>query len=97
MKSEIKNQKSTAKAPVQDKKVFAINKQNYKFLAIGFGLIVLGFLLMLGGGTNDPNVFNPALFSFTRITLAPILVMGGFALEIYAILWKPKQPKEQAE
>jgi len=70
---------------------FALGKENYKLLLIGFGIIILGFLLMAGGGSKDPNVFNPQIFSFRRITLAPIVVLGGFAFEIYAIMKKPKQ------
>jgi hypothetical protein len=56
----------------------------------GLGLIVLGFILMAGGKSDDPNVFNPDVFSFRRITLAPIIVLSGFALNIFAILKKSK-------
>ena len=74
------------------KQNFALAPENYKLLAIGFGIIVLGFLLMLGGKSPDPNVFNEKeLFSFRRITLAPIVVLAGFAFEIWAIMKKPKQ------
>lgn len=69
-----------------------LGKQNYILMAAGFGLIVLGFILMTGGGNNDPNVFEAErLFSFRRITLAPILVLAGFALEVYAIMKRPKE------
>ena len=54
------------------------------------GIIILGFILMSGGGSDDPNVFNEAMFNFRRITLAPILVLAGFGFEIYAIMKKPK-------
>ena len=57
---------------------------------IGLGIIILGFILMSGGGSDDPNVFNEAMFNFRRITLAPILVLAGFGFEIYAIMKKPK-------
>ncbi len=70
---------------------FAIAKDSYKYLAIGFGIIVLGFLLMIGGKSEDPNVFNYEMFSFRRITLAPIIVMAGFIFEIWAIMRKPKE------
>ncbi|MDR0581591.1 MAG: DUF3098 domain-containing protein [Prevotellaceae bacterium] len=74
---------------------FAIDRQNYKYIAIGFGVIVLGFLLMLGGGSDNPDVFDGAkLFSFTRITLAPVVVIAGFAIEVYAIMRKPKTPEK---
>ena len=71
---------------------FALPKENYKLLLIGFAIIVIGFILMAGGGSDDPNVFNEKeLFGFRRITLAPVLVVGGFVFEIYAIMRKPKQ------
>lgn len=75
---------------------FALGKQNYILLAIGFGIIILGFLLMMGGGSDDPNVFNEdELFSFRRITLAPIVILAGFIFEIYAIMKKPKENQEE--
>lgn len=75
----------------KDKVNFALGRGNYKLLAIGFVIIVIGFLLMLGGRSDDPNVFNEeALFSFRRITLAPIVVLAGFVFEIWAIMKKPK-------
>lgn len=64
-------------------------KRNYLLLAIGFAVIVLGFVLMAGGGSSSPDEFNYAMFSWRRITLAPILVVAGFAFEIYAILKRP--------
>lgn len=73
---------------------FALPRENYKFIAIGFAVIVLGFILMIGGGSDDPNVFNEDLFSFRRITLAPIVILLGFALEIWAIMRKPKNSAE---
>ena len=72
---------------------FALAKENYKLMAIGFGIIVLGFILMAGGGSDDPNVFNPDIFSFRRITLAPVILLIGFGFEIYAIMKKPKSEK----
>jgi hypothetical protein len=69
---------------------FALGKGNYKLMAIGFAIIVVGFILMVGGGSDDPEVFNPEIFSFRRITLAPLLLLFGFIFEIYAILKKPK-------
>jgi hypothetical protein len=69
---------------------FALGKENYKLMAIGFAIIVVGFILMVGGGSDDPEVFNPEIFSFRRITLAPLLLLFGFLFEIYAILKKPK-------
>jgi hypothetical protein len=74
----------------KEKLHFALGRENYKLLAIGFGIIVLGFLLMLGGRSEDPNEFSEKIFSFRRITLAPIVVLAGFAFEIWAIMKKPK-------
>jgi len=64
----------------------ALAVKNYVLLLIGFAVIVLGFVLMAGGGSPSPDEFNYAMFSWRRITLAPILVVAGFAFEIYAIL-----------
>lgn len=80
-----------AKVTVPEKKVdFALGKENYLLVMIGLGLIVLGFLLMIGGNSDNPNVFSDAIYSFRRLTLAPILVIGGYVVEIFAIMKKPK-------
>lgn len=63
-----------------------LTRRNYLWLAAGFALVLLGFVLMTGGGSDSPDEFNYAMFSWRRITLAPILVVGGFAVEIYAIM-----------
>lgn len=76
----------------EDKKIeFALGKENYKLLAIGFGIIILGFILMIGGKAESPEVFSEEIFSFRRITLAPVIVLIGFIFEIYAIMKKPKE------
>ena len=75
----------------KEKMNFALGRENYKLLAIGFGIIVLGFLLMLGGKSDDPNKFSDEIFSFRRITLAPLVVIAGFIFEIWAIMKKPKK------
>lgn len=69
---------------------FAFHKQNYILVLVGLVLLGIGFLLMIGGGTDDPKVFNYALFDFQRLTLAPILILIGYVVEIFAILWRPK-------
>ncbi len=69
---------------------FALGKENYKLMAIGFAIIVVGFVLMAGGGSDDPNVFSEDIFSFRRLTIAPIVLLAGFVFEIYAIMKKPK-------
>lgn len=70
---------------------FALSKENYKLLLIGFIIIIVGFVLMAGGGSDDPTKFSEDIFSFRRITLAPIVVLFGFAFEIYAIMKRPKK------
>ena len=79
-----------AKKETKEPVGFALGKENYKLMAIGFAIIVVGFILMTGGKSDDPNVFNPEIFSFRRITLAPMILLFGFAFEIYAIMKKPK-------
>jgi uncharacterized membrane protein len=74
-----------------EKESFALAKENYILLIIGFAIIVLGFVLMIGGKSEDPTIFNEEeLFSFRRVTLAPIVVLAGFIFEIWAIMKKPK-------
>ncbi len=68
----------------------AFGKENYILMLAGLAFIVVGFILMTGGGSNDPNVFSEEIFSFRRITLAPIIVITGFVIEIFAIMKKPK-------
>jgi hypothetical protein len=75
----------------ENKHEFLFEKVNYKILLIGIGVIALGFLLMSGGGSDDPNVFNEAVFDFRRIRLAPTTVLIGFGITIYAILKNPKK------
>ena len=71
------------------KPIFVFGKKNYKFMFIGLACIALGFILMAGGGSDDPNVFNPDIFSWRRIRLAPALVLIGFGIQVYAILLNP--------
>lgn len=78
----------------KEKLNFALGRENYKLLAIGFVIIVIGFLLMLGGRTKDPNEFSNNIFSFRRITLAPIVVLAGFIFEIWAIMKRPKDAEK---
>ncbi len=75
----------------ESKSDFIFGKKNYKFMLIGLGFIALGFILMSGGGSDDPNVFNPDIFSFRRIRLAPTLVLIGFGIQVYAILLNPNK------
>ncbi len=73
---------------------FIFLKRNYLFMFIGLVFISLGFILMSGGGSDDPNVFNPDIFNFRRIRLAPTLVLIGLGIEVYAILLNPHKKKK---
>ena len=74
-----------------DKKTgFALGRENYKLMAIGFAIIIIGFNLMAGGKSEDPKVFSEDIFSFRRITVAPLVVLAGFIFEIYAIMKRPR-------
>lgn len=70
---------------------FLFDKANYTFLLIGIAVIALGFILMSGGGSEDPKVFSEAIFNFRRIRLAPTTVLIGFGIVVYAILKNPKK------
>lgn len=73
------------------KVLFSFQKENYKFLLIGLAVNILGFILMIGGGTDDPAKFDgDALFSPMRITVAPILIVAGYVVIMYGIMRKPK-------
>lgn len=74
-----------------NKQEFLFENVNYKILLIGIGVIALGFILMSGGGSDDPNVFNEEIFNFRRIRLAPTTVLIGFGITIYSILKNPKK------
>lgn len=75
----------------KNKPDFLFESINYKILLIGIGVIALGFILMSGGGSDDPNVFNEAIFNFQRIRLAPTVVLIGFGITIYSIFKKTKK------
>ncbi|MEX6626464.1 DUF3098 domain-containing protein [Tenacibaculum salmonis] len=70
---------------------FLFGKQNYIIMLIGLAVIALGFILMAGGGSDDPTIFNEEIYSWRRIRLAPTLVIIGLGIEIYAILANPKK------
>lgn len=76
---------------------FIFEKKNYQIMLIGLGVIALGFILMSGGGSDDPNVFNEDIFSFRRIRLAPTLILIGFGIEVYGILYNTNKKKAKGE
>ena len=65
---------------------FAFGRQNYLWMGIGIAVLIVGYLLMSGGGSDDPNVFDESIFSARRITLAPTVVLAGYGIIVYAIL-----------
>jgi hypothetical protein len=69
---------------------FSQGKNNYRLMIIGLVIVAIGFALMAGGRSDDPNVFNPEIFNTQRITIAPLTVLFGYMFIIYAILVKPK-------
>jgi hypothetical protein len=71
-------------------------KKNYQILLAGIVLVVLGYILMIGGGSDDPNVFNPAIFDTQRITIAPMTCLLGFVVVIFAIMWRPKSNETES-
>ena len=74
-------------------KKFLFEKRNYKLLFLSFTFISLGFILMSGGGSDDPKIFNEAIFSYRRIRLAPTLVLIGFGIAIFSILTNERAKK----
>ena len=75
----------------EQKSEFLFDKINYKILLIGIAVIAIGFILMSGGGSDDPKVFNDAIFNFRRIRLAPTVVLIGLGITVYSIFKSPKK------
>ncbi|MBQ6300543.1 MAG: DUF3098 domain-containing protein [Bacteroidales bacterium] len=73
---------------------FSMPSKNVKIIAIGLLVMIVGFILMIGGGSSDPNVFNPAMFNFRRLTLAPIVIIIGIVVILWGIMKTPKTPEE---
>ncbi|MCE2773369.1 MAG: DUF3098 domain-containing protein [Bacteroidetes bacterium] len=87
--------KTTSTTRKQEKKEIAPNKlafgkENYMIILAGVGVLLLGYILMIGGGAENPNEFNPAIFDTQRITIAPITLLIGFGVVLYGIMKKPK-------
>ncbi len=85
---------STATPKQENMFDFAFGTINYILLAAGIVLLGLGYILLSGGGSDDPNVFNPAMFDNRRLVVAPILIMLGLIVEICAIMFRSKSNKE---
>ena len=69
----------------------AFSKENYYIILAGVGILILGYLLMIGGGSEDPKQYNPEIFSAQRITVAPMTLLVGFGVVLYGIMKSPKQ------
>lgn len=82
------SEREMPKSIPSDPSGFTFGRSNYKLLLTGLAFIAVGFLLMIGGGSDDPNVFSDDIFNFRRLTLAPILVMAGYVIGIFAIMKK---------
>ncbi|MCQ2294498.1 MAG: DUF3098 domain-containing protein [Bacteroidales bacterium] len=82
---------STIKEEGEKKFSFVFGKINYIIMIAGLLLLALGYLLLCGGGSDDPNVFNPAMFNTRRLVVAPILIVLGLVAEIVAIMYKSKK------
>lgn len=78
----------------EKKEGFALGKKNYRLMIIGIVIMVIGYLLMTGGGSDDPKVFNPEIFSPRRITVAPIVILTGIVTILFAIMKKSKPNTE---
>ena len=94
-KSNIKN--TTTNKNVTTTKENKLNLQlafgpiNYIMMVAGIVILAIGYILLSGGGSDDPNTFNPAMFDARRLTVAPILIVLGFVVEIFAIMFKGKK------
>jgi len=87
-KSVVDKKAAVKETPVTDKADFAFGKENYRLFIAAIAVIIVGYALMSGGKTTDPKIFNEEIFSFRRITLAPIVVLAGYVLGVYAIVKK---------
>lgn len=87
------------KIPKTEKRKFAplFTKTNMIIMAIGLVFIIIGYILMIGGGTDNPNEFSEKIFNTQRLTVAPILLLIGFIIEIAAIMYHPKTKKTEEE
>ena len=73
---------------------FALSPKSVRFIVVGLIVMISGYILMIGGGSDDPNVFNPEMFNFTRLVVSPLLILWGVAIIIIAIMKKPKGDDE---
>jgi hypothetical protein len=79
---------SNEKSPSQP--TFTFERENYILMIAGLVVLAIGYALMAGGGSDDPNVFSEDIFDTQRLTVAPLVILFGFAIEIAAIMYRPK-------
>ena len=87
----MKNKNVAAPKGQADEKGFPIPYRNILYIIAGFAVMVLGYILMAGGGSDDPKVFNEAMFSFRRIVIAPVVILAGMVMVIVAIMYRGKK------
>ncbi|HET6993151.1 MAG TPA: DUF3098 domain-containing protein [Bacteroidia bacterium] len=90
-KGSVQSEKKADKTFIANNTNFAFGRDNYMFILAGVGVLVIGYLLMVGGGSDTPDKFNPEIFSTRRITIAPVTLLIGFGIVLYGIMKKPKQ------
>lgn len=88
MKPNTVNTKGNTQEEVKNKFDFVFGKKNYILMIVGLLFMVVGYLCLVGGGSNDPNVFNDAIFSARRMVMAPILIIVGLVVEVFTIMIK---------
>lgn len=95
---EVTKIKPSIKSKEPEKKIsLPFGKENYQLMIASIVLLVIGFLLMIGGGSDDPKVFSDKMFGFQRLTLSPIILMAGYITGIFAIVKKPRSEKESGK
>ena len=93
-KAKSSQQKNQAQKGNKKPQEITFGKQSYRLLIIGLVLIGVGFILMSGGGSTNPNEFNEEIFNFRRITLAPLMILAGYVVEIFAIMKRPSDKNQ---
>ena len=95
MKSNTVNTKGNNQEEVNNKFDFVFGKKNYILMLAGVVVMAVGYLCLIGGGSEDPNVFNDAIFSARRMIVAPILIIAGLVIEVFAIMIKGDKKTEE--
>jgi hypothetical protein len=90
-KEKSKSTAPKAASAVPEKVTFAFGKENYKLMLIGIAIVTVGMLLMIGGASTDPNKMSGEIFDFQRLTLAPMVIIGGYVVVLFSIIKKPKE------